>query len=388
MSKTILLILETRMRPGRSQLIGILRRINEERLDWDLRIIPSRSAISSSVLARASRRGVDGVIIAVPGGQNVPDRLARANHSVVFLDVLEPDISFNRRTKVFLHVDDQSISEAAAQHFLQLGNFRSFAFVHDSRREIWSETRAKAFAETLRKSGRDCFIHFGTDDPDRAGNKRKLAEFLSRLPRPAAVMGACDSVAATVLQACASAGITVPEEIAVLGVDNDELICECQDPPLSSIEPDFEEEGFRAAGVLAELLKAPLRNARTAKPNLRFVERKSTHPLPPATRLVERALKYIAENYTNPIGVGDVAHHLGVSRRLADLRFHQLERETILETITRYRFERLRKELIGSNKSIANLIKECGFGSVTRATHLFKERFGMSMSAYRNRSQR
>ena len=382
MAKKILVILETRMRPGRAQLIGILRRINDARLDWDLQIIPSRSAMSATVLARAARHGVDGVIIAVPGGQGVPDRLARARHPVVFMDVLEPQVRFNSSTKVFLHVDDTAISRTAAQHFLELGNFRSFAFVHDPRGEIWTQTRGAAFVEALKKRNRPCAT-YSTPANSRRIDTRKLVHFLLALPQPAAVMAACDAVAADVLAACTAAHLAVPEAVAILGVDNDEALCERQRPYLSSIEPDFEEEGFRAAGALAELLGAPAKGKSALDPVLRLAERESTRPLPPATRLVERALEFIEANYSRPIGVRDVVRHLGVSRRLADLRFRQLENESILEAITKRRLARLAALLRESDAPFNRLTRACGFGSATRAAHLFKSRFGVPMTQYR-----
>ena len=382
MPKKVLVILETRMRPGRAQLIGILRRINEARLDWDLEIIPSRSAMSETVLARASRNGVDGVIIAVPGGLGVPDHLARARHPVVFMDVLEPQVRFNPKTKLFLHVDDSAISRIAAQHFLELGNFRSFAFVHDPRGEIWTQVRGIAFAEALKKHKRSCAVHTPAS-ARRTGSRRRLADFLLSLPQPAAVMAACDAVAADVIDACQAARLAVPEAVAVLGVDNDEALCERRRPHLSSVEPDFEDEGFRAAGALAGLLGTPVGDKPDPEPTLRITERESTRPLPPSTRLVERALAFIEANYTRPISVRDVIRHLGVSRRLADLRFHQLENESILEAITKRRLVRLSQLLRESNAPINRLARDCGFGSATRAAHLFKRRTGVSMTSYR-----
>ena len=386
MRKKVIAILETRARPGRAQLIGILRHIDAARLDWDLQIIPSRSAMSASVLARASRHGIDGVIIAIPGGQGVPDRLVRARHPVVFMDVTEPQVRFSPRNKVFLHVDDAAISHGAAQHFLNLGNFRTFAFVHDSRGEVWTKARGIAFAEALAKRNRPCAVFSATSAPHEVF-VQKLSAFLRELPHPVAVMAACDATAADVLAACTKARLAVPDAVAILGVDNDESLCERQHPYLSSIEPNFEEEGFRAAETLAGLLGTPSAAKCPPRTDIRLTERESTRRLPPATRLVERALEFIEANCDRPIGVREVVNHLGVSRRLADLRFRQLENESILEAITKRRLDRLARLLRESDAPFNRLSRACGFGSATRAAHLFKSRFGVSMSNYRLASE-
>ncbi len=386
MKKNVLVILEAGERPGRAQLIGILRHVNEAHLDWNLKIIPSRKEMSADVLSHAFKKSVDGVIIAVPGGLGVPERLARSKIPVVFLDVLPPHVPADRRTNAFLRIDDASIGHVAARHFLTLGFFRSYVFVHDPRAEIWSEERCSAFTEALAEKNRPCAIFTASADA-KHDIVNELASFLRTQPPPIAVMAACDPVAAHVLQACREAGLAVPETVSVIGVDNDEALCERQSPRLSSIEPDFEEEGLRAARTLAAMFDVHTADKNATPSAVRLVERGSTKPLPPATRLVERALEFIEENYHKPVSVGDVVRHLGVSRRLADLRFRQLQNETILEALTKRRLEALHRLLRESSVPLNRLVRECGFGSQVRAARLFKARYGVSMSGYRKGEQ-
>lgn len=394
MQKNILVILETAGRAGRAQLIGILRQINEARLDWKLRIVSSRQEMSSAILRRMLTKSVDGVILAIPGGQNVPEHLLRTRLPVVFLDVFPQRQNAALARKAFLRIDDAVIGRTAARHFLSLGNFRSFAFVHYPRPEIWTTTRCASFVDELKSVGKACAVFTPAPATDKTcavpttspAESARLADFLSALPRPAAVLAASDLVGKMVLQTCSGAGLQVPDDIALLSVDNDETLCSQTRPTLSSIEPDFEEEGLRATAELARLLEGrrPRLQITTATSRARLVERESTKPIPPATRLVERALAFIGANYTRPIGVADVVRHLGVSRRLVDLRFRQLQRESILEAITRLRLDELRRRLLESNEPIGKLVRACGFGSVVRATHLFKARYGISMSRFRD----
>ena len=388
MKKKVSIILETGAQPGRAQLIGILRGINAGRLDWELDIVPSRRKVTASTIKRALGDSTDGVILAHPARPGVPEQLQRQGKPTVFMDVLSQGDTPSVPTSRHLRVDDAAIGCAAARHFLSLGNFRSFAFVHDPRDEIWTRERQAAFVTTLAEAGHACQTFMPPSREGRAPTRpQELPDFLRSIPLPVAVLAASDLVAANVLAACKTAGLAIPDDIAVLGVDNDVGLCNRLSPRLSSIKPDFEEEGFRAALELESLLGHKVEVEDHPLADVRLVERESTKPPPPATRLVDRALAFIDENYRTPITPRDVARHLGVSRRLIDLRFRQLQHETILSTLTARRLAALCNLLKEESGSLRDLIASCGFGSAIRAAHLFKKRYGLSMSAYRGKNR-
>ncbi len=384
MSKKVFIVLETAGQPGRAQLIGILRGINAGRLDWELDIVPSRRKASTVAVRRALSARADGVILAHPVGPGIPEQLQQQGKPTVFMDVLSSSDIPSVPTSRCLRVDDTAIGRAAARHFLSLGNFRSFAFVHDPRNEIWTRERQAAFATTLAESGYTCKTFTPSSREGRApARPYELPAFLLSLPLPATVLAASDLVATTVLRACEEAGLSVPDDIAVLGVDNDISLCTRNTPRLSSIEPDFEEEGFRAVIALENLFGNKVEIDDKPLADVRLVERESTKAPPPATRLVDRALAFIDINYRSPITARDVARHLGASRRLIALRFRQLQHTTLLATITERRLAALCKMLKEESAPLRELIAACGFGSAVRAAHLFKKRYGLSMSAYR-----
>ena len=411
MKKKVVIVLETGAQPGRAQLIGILRGINAGRLDWELDIVPSRRKVTAATVNRALGDGTDGVILAHPARPGVPEQFQRQGKPTVFMDVLSQSDMPAVPTSRYLRVDDAAIGRAAARHFLSLGAFRSFAFVHDPRGEIWTRERQAAFAATLAESGHTSKTFTPASREGRSLLRPKadaincvppvsrqtcksregrsllrpneLPAFLRSLPLPVAVLAASDLVAADVLVACKAVGLAIPDDVAVLGVDNDIGLCTRLSPRLSSIEPDFEEEGFRAAMELESLFGHTVQIDDHPLADVRLVERASTKPLPPATRLVDRALAFIDENYRTPITPRDVARHLGVSRRLIDLRFRQLQHATLLATITERRLAALCMMLKEETAPLRELIADCGFGSAVRAAHLFKERFGLSMSDYR-----
>ena len=156
MSKKVFIVLETVGQPGRAQLIGILRGINAGRLDWEIDIVPSRRKASSVTVKRALSARADGVILAHPVGPGVPEQLQQEGKPTVFMDVLSSSDIPIVPTSRCLRVDNATIGRAAARHFLTLGNFRSFAFVHDPRNEIWTRERQSAFASTLAEAGHAC----------------------------------------------------------------------------------------------------------------------------------------------------------------------------------------------------------------------------------------
>ena len=124
-------------------------------------------------------------------------------------------------TSRYLRVDDASIGHTAARHFLALGNFRSFAYVHDPRGEIWTRERHIAFAGSLAEAKRRCDAFTPDANMPPELFMAELANFLHSLPLPVAVLAANDFVAEAVVRACDAAELSIPEDVAILGVDAD-----------------------------------------------------------------------------------------------------------------------------------------------------------------------
>jgi len=202
-------------------------------------------------------------------------------------------------------------------------------------------------------------------------------------------MAAWDTRATQVLNICQEAGIKVPRQIAVLGVDNDELLDESCDPPLTSIQPDHEKLGYAAARALERLMAG--RDPKDSKPFLarpvKVVERESAVATTPTAHILSRALDFIRKNAVKGIKVDDVAKALGISRRLADLRFQQFCGETINETITRHRLDAVKKLLATTNRSIKIVSESCGYTDLAYLKTLFKKRFGTTMREWRSQNR-
>jgi LacI family transcriptional regulator len=143
-----------------------------------------------------------------------------------------------------VETDDAEIAKMAVDHFTERG-LTHLAFYGDERFQ-WSLERAEAFERHARQRGSQAHVHSSRLDGSRAVDRARLAEWLIALPKPVGVLACYDSAGQEVLEACALAGLAVPDVVAILGVDNDELIVNLTSPPLSSIEPDVAATGYLA----------------------------------------------------------------------------------------------------------------------------------------------
>ena len=199
---------------------------------------------------------------------------------------------------------------------------------------------------------------------------------------------AFDPCAANVLEACRKAKLKVPKDVAVLGVDDDALICEHTRPKLSSVKPDSYGQGFAAAQALSRALHArgvsKKRSRTIVCPHLRIVERDSTATVPPAAQLVRNIIAYLDEHALEPIRVSDVVEHAGVSPRLANLRFSQTRGHSIQEELVVRRLKEAKRLLSGTEWPMKRIAERCGFKSQIVLAHLFSSRFGKSMRQWRS----
>ena len=201
-------------------------------------------------------------------------------------------------------------------------------------------------------------------------------------------MTAWDTRATQVLNLCQEARIKVPRHISVLGVDNDELLDESCVPPLTSILPDHEKLGYAAARALERLMAE--RVHKESRPFLirpvKVVERESAIASTPTSHLLSSALEFIRKNAVKGIRVDDVAKALGISRRLADLRFQQFSGETINEAITRQKLDAVKKLLATTDRPIKVISEACGYTDLAYLKTLFKRRFGCTMRDWRRQN--
>ena len=371
----IVLLLRLSYGSGRDILHGISVAARRMRSRWRLHVVNLDAADAVPELLRSLDAVADGVIANGVYRPEIGTPLRDNPAPVVVIGTHLYALEARRERIARVHPDEDAIARLGARHLESLGRFRSFGFVR-------SGTRAEFFRAALAERGIATRIYEAV--PDGSIDPERLALWLRDLPKPAAVMAMHDAMALVVLEAAARAGLRVPRDVALLGVDNDDLFCETADPPLSSVAVDHVRLGELAAAALRRLLANPHSKpfSLTVAPT-GVVERQSTRPVAPATALAERAAAFIRHNATKGIGAADVSAHLGVSRSLADLRFRQVHGESMLGMILRLRLDAAARKLRETDLPIGQVISSCGFGDPDHARRLFRSRFGCSMRAWR-----
>ena len=374
-TKRILVALDLTHQSGREHLAGFYS-FADKKSNWEIRLVPSTEPSYLPMVERFLADGVDGAIIKGECVLPLAKAIRKAGIPVVAID--RPHSQKEDVADVYVCNDNALIGRSAAQFFDTLGRFASYGFVPDPNNCEWSRTRGKAFLGACAAKHRSA---------KTSSAKGDLTEWLAALPKPAAVFTAFDPCAANVLEACRKAKLKVPKDVAVLGVDDDALICEHTRPKLSSVKPDSSGQGFAAAQALSRALHArgvsKKRSRTIVCPRLRIVERDSTATVPPAAQLVRNIIAYLDEHALEPIRVSDVVEHAGVSPRLANLRFSQTRGHSIQADIVERRLKEAKRLLSATDWSMKRIAERCGFKSQIVLAHLFSARFGKSMRQWR-----
>ena len=297
---------------------------------------------------------------------------------------LDRDPSLKKHIRFSVNADLKSSAEIAAKELLSL-DFDNYAFVGFPLPLFWTKGRESAFCDAIQLNGRACHVF---DKTNKTGLHRleSLRKWLRELPKPCGILAAFDGTAEEVLAACSQENILVPEECAVMGIDNNEEICENTKPTLSSICPDFEKAGF----LCGELLDLQLRNPKAKGENRTFgilgvVKRRSTTIFKHTDAKLTAAVEYIRTHAAEGIGVGEVVAQMGCSRRTAEVRFMKLVGHSIQAEIKNVRMATAMAMLRNPRQSIDGIANLCGYDSDSTLRYAFKAKTGMSMREWRKR---
>lgn len=329
-----------------------------------------------------------GAIIDCGGEYNDIDAGIFGSHPVVFIGH-NPD---TLPKSCLLVSNDQCETARAAARELLATDYKNFAFVHNADCKKWSTLRERGFAEALAINGRRCAVFLPSDaQSGSVGWMKELRRFLATLKKPCAVFAANDKTAEGVISAATLEGFSSPGDIAVMGVDNYEPICEHITPRLTSIEPDFRRGGRLAATMLLGLAmsKGKWRGGRiqTFGP-LRVVRRASTHVLAVPDKAVSDALDLIRREACNGLQAVRVAQLFPCSRRQADNRFRRATGRSILEEIHAVQLERAKELLRDTSIQLKAISDFCGFTNPNSLRKFFLKATGMTMTAWRDTSAR
>ena len=372
----VAILLESTYATHTQILRGILR-FTQLHTPWTLDVRMGRAGEPTSF--DAGKWNVDGVI-----ANRIPPELSALIRRHRTPTVVMNDIGSEVRPIARVLFDNAAIARLAADALAGAG-FQNFAFVGERSGIHWSVEREQSFAAEIARRGFPCRV-YQIDRDGGAEDNRHLQEWLLALPRPTALFAAYDIRARQVLDACHAAGLAVPDDIAILGVDDDEVICETATPALSSIPLSMEDAGFRAAELLDRVMatrRRPRRATDIIVTGTQVVARRSTARDAVADALVRRCRALIEANVGRSFNVADLVASLGVSRRTLETRFRAATGRSLNAEITDLRIRRAKTMLAKSSMSQAAIAAACGFCDASHLNVIFRRHCGAPPSAFR-----
>lgn len=378
----VALLVETARVFGREFLCGVAR-YSHEHGPWSFHISPGDY---EQVLPKMKQWGGTGIIARIPN-DSVAEQILQAGLPTIALGLTDTQLSEGSPLHNLSEVssDAVEVSRLVADHLLER-RFRNFAYVGRGDRG-WSVRRESAFRSYLEGQGFEALIYPAPSRKRDLHWEREqaiLAKWIRGLPKPIGLFACNDDRGREVLEACALAGCRVPEDVAVVGVDNDNVFCELSDPPLSSVALNSETAGYRAAELLDHLMSGQVTEPRSISVEaLGVVARRSSEIVAVEDEDVSAALAIIHRSHGRDVSVERLVDELAVSRRSLEKRFRALLGRSILEEVQIARLNFSKRLLLETTHSISQIAKLSGFGTVGYFIQFFRQRVGKTPGKYR-----
>jgi LacI family transcriptional regulator len=378
--RRVALMVESAVAPRRRMLAGVARYIHEHE-PWAVYLKPF--GVEKSLDRWLREWKGDGIIAAVA---ELETDIVR-DFGIPVVDV----VGLLRHPEIpLVHANDHSIGRIGAEHLLERG-YGHFGFVEYP--YFWSIDRRAGFEAALSAEGAKAsvfrlpFPAAGQGGPSYwEAQQQNLEEWVRSLPKPVGVMTSTDLAGQQLLEACLRADMAVPEQVAVVGADNDELICNLCCPPLSSVIINDEQRGYHAAAVLDHLMSgrpAP-RETVYIEPSS-VVSRASTDILAVDDQAVAEALRFIRDHACESIGVREVARTVPTCRRVLERRFQKVVGRSINDEIVRVRLNHAVELLCSTRLELKDIARKAGFGSPSYMGAVFQQKLGCTPGSYRGR---
>jgi LacI family transcriptional regulator, galactose operon repressor len=380
----VALLIETSRGYGRAMLRGIMRfaRLHGP---WSFYVTPGDF---EQALPQMSQWGGAGIVARVETVE-VARAILAANVPTILVGVDPRIVAKAPKLAQLSEIssDSEGAARMAAEHLLARG-FKNFGYVGLWDRG-WSERRETAYRSALHSAGFEPIIYSAPKTSKQRSwelEQSILAMWIKELPKPVGVMACNDDRGRGVLEACRLAGVRVPEQVAVIGVDDDELFCELADPPLSSVALNAEHGGYRAAHLLDQLIRKKVKGPQKliVEPT-HVVARRSTEIQAIGDREVGSAMDFIHRNRARNFTVNDVAADVGISRRNLEVKFRRSTGRTILSEIQRIRLEHAKRMLRDTDIPIPQIAASSGYNSASYLTQVFRKEVGITPAKYRTR---
>ena len=313
----------------------------------------------------------DGIIVHANQDPAIIDFVKGTKACVV--DISAVDDSFQAHKVI---ISNEAIAEHAVRHLSELG-FEEFGCV-DASTHPGDQLRHRLFAEEVSKiGGRFHLVPLGN-----------LTEQLARLPKPMALLTTKDQFAIETIRICQSAGYSVPEDLAVVGINDTPILCDLAEVPLTSVDPNFQENGYQAAALLDQLLnkKKPPKTPIIIPPK-GITLRRSSDTLFIPDRDTARALRFLRDHYLSLNSIAEVAAEGTTPLRKIQTLFRQFTGYTMAQELSRLKVEHSKRLLLNPKAKIEVIARESGFSSRTYFVRAFRGFTGMSPKAYRKQAQ-
>jgi LacI family transcriptional regulator len=377
----IALLVETSRSYGRALLRGVAL-FARTRSNWSL--LHQEMTIDATLPDWMTASGISGVIGRVD--THTIDSLRRLQVPIVDVRCRQNFVGIPQ-----VETDDRTVSQLAFDHLWDRG-FRRFAFC-GYQHAHYSAARLRFFRGLVTAAGCSLSVHESPGERattltsiERSGllDVAHMSGWLAALPYPTGLFVCNDIRGQQVLNACRSLDIAVPDDIAVIGVDDDDAICPLSDPPLSSVRPDAERVGYRAAEILHEMM-----NGHLAPTNTEFVapvevvQRLSTQVNAVEDREIARVCRFIREHAADGIDVNDVADFTSLSRRQLERRFRAELNRTLHEEITLAQLARVKQLLRETTMTLEQITPLAGYSHKERLSAVFKRETSQTPGEYR-----
>lgn len=374
----VILLIDCASEFDRKLLRGMVR-YSKENGPWLFYRIPSDSSLGKSreewVVEWAKKWKADAII--GRWDETKSDLLQSLNIPIVLQN--------NRsRSDVYSNLtgDYEGAGRMAARYFKKK-LFTNYAFF-GVREVIWSEEREKGFRDEIHLE--NCSFFSYKEAPVAGDDRGKVIEWLKSLPRRTALFCCDDAHALLVTEACRMAGIRIPEDIAVMGVDDDDLLCEISDPPISSVQLEVEQGGYMTCKLLhQQILKKNKKPFNVEIGSLGIKERNSTQVYNVADNQVLKLLNYVDEHYSEDVKMDDILKNVPLSRRSIEMRFKKETGMTIYQYLLSVRVEHLAYLLSTTVRPFVEIAYEVGFHDFGNVSRTFRKFKGCTPIEYRRR---
>ncbi len=382
----ILLLMDLSEEYTKKLLSGIKAYSKDSGYEWLFCLMPPyhRETMGmKGILNLAKKWGADGIIGQFYNNSDDIALLMQANIPFIAEDFLERFENIPNITGGY-----KQTGEMAADYFIRKG-FTNFAF-YGHANIVWSRERLVGFRDRLTCFGYDVHYFDGMEnDAERRWYYKpsSLSKWLDDLPKPVALFACDDNLGQHITAVSKLCKVRIPEDIAVLGVDNDELICSLSDPPLSSIALNVEKGGYEAAQAMERMILNNVTRAENiyVEP-LHIITRLSTDIYATEDERIAICLRFIHNNIDNKLQVPDILSQVPMSRRVFEKRFQEITGQSIYKYISALRMEKFAENIINTKQSINEIAHRMGFDDGKNISRRFKDFYSCSPNEYRKKT--